>query len=43
MELILAGVDQSAGAGSLERLNALVHPEPGTLRDLAAVTDESLV
>lgn len=43
MELILAGIDLSAGAGSLERLNALVHPVPDTLRKLARITDEALV
>ena len=43
MELILLGVDISAGAGLLERLSALVDSVPDTLRDLSKVTDESLV
>lgn len=43
MELILAGIDLSAGDRSLERFNALVQPVPDTLRELALVTDEALV
>ncbi len=43
MELILVGIDMSAGAGLFERLSSLVDPVSDTLRDLSEMTDEALI